>query len=81
MFIIAKLIYNCIMIIDIKHYKEGISNVIKGNVKLLLRMRIAVSIYDKNDEIIKLNELDQGNNKYIYIKKKKKKKKKKKLNN
>lgn len=44
---------------NIKHYKEGISNVIKGNVKLLLRMRIAVSIHDKHEEIIQLNELDQ----------------------
>jgi len=34
--------------------------VIKGNVKLLLRMRIAVSIHDKHEEIIQLNELDQG---------------------
>eukprot|EP00833_Pecoramyces_ruminatium_P016494 jgi/Orpsp1_1/1190526/evm.model.d7180000079560.1 len=44
---------------NIKHYKEGISNVIKGNVKLLLRMRIAVSIYNKHEDIIKLNELNQ----------------------
>jgi len=44
---------------NIKHYKEGISNVIKGNVKLLLRMRIAVSLHDKHEEIIKLNELYQ----------------------
>ncbi|ORX42136.1 hypothetical protein BCR36DRAFT_166608 [Piromyces finnis] len=44
---------------NIKHYKEGISNVIKGNTKLLLRMRIAVSIHDKNNEIIKLNEINQ----------------------
>ncbi|KAL6590848.1 ATP-NAD kinase [Neocallimastix californiae] len=44
---------------NIKHYKEGITNVIKGNVKLLLRMRIAVSIHNRNEEIIRLNDLDQ----------------------